>query len=157
MTNSVRMFLPSPLQRRTLLRFCAAMAIGNLVWEMAHMPLYTLWQTGTRSEIAYAVIHCTLGDILIATACFGGAVSLLGRHGWPGRGYAKVAATTILMALCYTVFSEWLNVEIRGSWAYRDLMPRLPILGTGLSPVVQWLVVPCAAFWWAMRGIAEGS
>lgn len=157
MTHSVRMFLPSPLQRRTLLRFGVAMAIGNLVWEMAHMPLYTLWQTGTRSEIAYAVIHCTLGDILIATACLGGAISLLGRQGWPGRGHAKVAATTILVAICYTIFSEWLNVEIRGSWAYRDLMPRLPILGTGLTPVLQWLVVPFVAFWWARRGMAEGA
>lgn len=157
MTHPVWISLPSPLQRRTLIRFGAAMAIGNLVWEMAHMPLYTLWQTGTRSEIAYAVIHCTLGDILIATACLGGAVSLLGRQGWPGRGYAKVTATTILVAICYTIFSEWLNVELRGSWAYRDLMPRLPILGTGLSPVVQWLVVPSAAFWWARRGIAERS
>lgn len=148
------MTLPCSTQLRTFLRFGAAMAIGNLVWEMAQMPLYTLWQTGTRSEIAYAVIHCTLGDLLIATACLGGAVSLLGRQGWPGRGYAKVAATTILVAMCYTIFSEWLNVEIRGSWAYRELMPRLPLLGTGLSPVVQWLVVPSVAFWWARRGIA---
>ena len=151
------MTLPSFTRRRTFLRFGTAIAIGNLAWEMAHMPLFTLWQTGTRSEIAYAVIHCTLGDILIATACLGGAVSLLGGHGWPGRGYAKVAAATIAAALCYTVFSEWLNVEIRGSWAYRDLMPRLPILGTGLTPVLQWLVVPCVAFWWARRGTAEGA
>ncbi len=157
MTHSVWMFLPSPLQRRTLLRFGAAMAIGNLVWEMAHMPLYTVWQTGTRSESAYAEMHCALGDILIATACLGGAVSLLGRHGWPGRGYAKVAATTILVAICYTIFSEWLNVESRGTWAYRDFMPRLPILGTGLTPVLQSLVVPSVAFWWAKRGIAGES
>ena len=109
------MTLPSPLQRRTLIRFGAAIAIGNLVWEMAHVPLYTLWQTGTRSEIAYAVVHCTLGDILIATACLGGAVSLLGRHGWLGRGYAKAAATTIAVAICYNVLSEWLNVELRGA------------------------------------------
>lgn len=146
------MTLPSPLQRRTLIRFGTAIAIGSLVWEMAHVPLYTLWQTGTWGEIAYAVIHCTLGDFLIATACLGGAVSLLGRHGWPGRGYAKVAATTIAAAMYYTVFSEWLNVELRGSWAYRDLMPTMPILGTGLTPVLQWLVVPAVAFWWARRG-----
>lgn len=48
------------------------------------MPLCMLWQTGTQSEIAFAVIHCTLGEILITTACLGGAVSLLGLHGWPG-------------------------------------------------------------------------
>lgn len=123
---------------------------------MAHVPLYTLWQTGTRSETAYAMIHCTMGDILIATACLSGAISLRGCHGWPRRGYAKVAAATIAAAMCYPIFSEWLNVELRGSWAYWDLMPRLPIVGTGLTPLLQWLAVPSVAFWWARRGIAEG-
>ncbi len=28
-------------------------------------------------------------------------------------------------------------------------MPRLPLLGTGLSPIVQWVVVPAGALVWA--------
>ena len=28
-----------------------AVAVGNLAWEFAHMPLYTLWRTGTPGEI----------------------------------------------------------------------------------------------------------
>lgn len=105
----------SPVQRRTLVRFGGAVALGHLAWETAHVPLYTLWPTGTWGKVAYAVIHCTLGDIMIAAACLGGAVSVLGRHGWPEQHHAKVAATTVAAALCYTVFSEWLNVEVRGS------------------------------------------
>lgn len=31
---------------------------------------------------------------------------------------------------------------LRWSWHYSDLMPRLPFLGTGLSPVLQWLILP---------------
>jgi hypothetical protein len=30
-------------------------------------------------------------------------------------------------------------------------MPRLPLLGTGLSPIAQWFVVPTAALVWARR------
>jgi hypothetical protein len=44
----------------------------------------------------------------------------------------------------YTVFSEWLNVEVLRTWSYTALMPRVPLLGTGLSPLVQWVVVPTA-------------
>jgi hypothetical protein len=29
-------------------------------------------------------------------------------------------------------------------------MPIIPILDAGLSPVLQWMVVPLVAFWWAV-------
>lgn len=30
-------------------------------------------------------------------------------------------------------------------------MPLIPRIDAGLSPILQWIVVPLAAFWWAMR------
>jgi hypothetical protein len=37
---------------------------------------------------------------------------------------------------------------VRASWAYSDWMPVIPIAGLsiGLSPLLQWIVVPAAAF-----------
>jgi hypothetical protein len=48
----------------------------------------------------------------------------------------------------YTVFSEWLNVVIRAAWAYSEWMPVIPLFGhkIGLSPLLQWIVVPAVAF-----------
>jgi len=46
------------------------------------------------------------------------------------------------------VFSEWLNVEVRATWTYTDQMPVLPPLGTGLTPLLQWLIVPTLT--WAL-------
>ena len=37
------------------------------------------------------------------------------------------------------------------AWAYGSAMPRLPWLGTGLSPLAQWLVVSAPALAWAGR------
>jgi hypothetical protein len=54
--------------------------------------------------------------------------------------------------LAYTIFSEWLNTEIRDSWAYTEWMPTLPLIGYGLAPFAQWLLVPPLALWWARRG-----
>jgi hypothetical protein len=53
--------------------------------------------------------------------------------------------------LIYTGYSEYLNTEVRRSWTYSDLMPRLPGLGIGLSPILQWLLVPAVALIWARR------
>ena len=60
---------------------------------------------------------------------------------------------TVLFGLAYTIFSEWLNVVVRASWGYSDWMPIVPIFGLriGLSPLMQWLVVPAAALALASR------
>ncbi len=132
-----------------LRRYLAAMALGSLVWEFAHMPLYTLWETGSPGEIVFAAIHCTGGDILIAMSALLAALLLFGSGQWPEADYRRVGLATVLIGLGYTVFSEWLNIEVREAWAYRDLMPIIPVIDAGLSPVAQWIVLPVLAFWWA--------
>jgi len=36
-------------------------------------------------------------------------------------------------------------MTVRQSWAYSPLMPVLPVTGTGLAPLLQWIVVPSTA------------
>ena len=135
----------------TLRRFLLFIAAGNLAWEIAQLPLYTIWYDSTPGEIAFAVAHCTGGDILIAGASLLLALMIAARPGWPDETYRRVAALTVAFAVPYTVFSEWLNTEVRGSWAYSELMPVVPVLDAGLAPLAQWILIPFAAFWWARR------
>ena len=122
-----------------------ATAFLNLLWEAAQLPLYTIWTDGTIREKAFAVLHCTMGDMLIALAALTAALVIAGDRGWPARRWTPVAALTLAIGLAYTVYSEHLNANVRRSWTYSDLMPRLPLLGTGLSPIAQWVVVPTVA------------
>lgn len=138
---------------RTLRRYLAFVALGNLVWEFAHMPLYTIWETGTPAELVFATVHCTGGDILIALSAVMLALFLAGSRLWPEEGRRRVVVLTVLFGLVYTLFSEWLNIEVRQAWAYRDLMPVIPVIDAGVSPVLQWIVIPLTAFWWAMRPV----
>ena len=140
-----------------LRRFLIFVATANLVWEFAQMPLYTLWYEGSLGEIVFAAVHCTGGDVLIASASLLLALLLAARPTWPHEAYRRVAALTMALAFAYTVFSEWLNTEIRGSWAYSELMPVVPVLEAGLSPLAQWIVIPIAAFWWARRPVQRAS
>ena len=123
----------------------------DLVWEALQLPLYTIWTMGSRRDQIVAVLHCTGGDILIALTTLFGALTVAGNPGWPHRGASRVAVLTIAAGVAYTVFSEWLNTDLRQSWAYSALMPTVPPLGTGLSPLLQWVVVPSVVLAWAGR------
>jgi hypothetical protein len=136
---------------RPFAHYVGWMLAGNLAWEIAQLPLYTIWREGTAGQIVFAVLHCTAGDGLIAASALALAWFLAGRPRWPSQGYGRVAIIAIAAALTYTVFSEWLNVSVRGAWAYADAMPKLPPFGTGLAPLLQWLVVPGITFWWLRR------
>lgn len=127
--------------------YLAVTAIINLAWEKLQLPLYTIWTTGTFAEIAFAVVHCTVGDIMIAASTLGAAI-LVGRYWlWPRRDWKQVATLTIIFGLIYTAYSEWFNVYIHNAWTYSTSMPTIRIgrIELGLSPLLQWLIVPIVA------------
>lgn len=128
-----------------LRRYLGVTALGHLAWEVAQIPLYTIWTEGSVGEIAFAILHCTGGDVLIALASLAAALVLAGAPGWPSARFRRVAALTLIFGAGYTVYSEWFNVSVRGSWAYAPSMPTLPPLGTGLTPLLQWIVIPSFA------------
>jgi hypothetical protein len=136
-----------------LRRYVVAIAFGNLVWEFAQLPLYTIWRDGSAGKILFAALHCTAGDVLIASAALFASLLALADGRWPQKRYRGIATVAVLGGVGYTVYSEWLNTEVRGSWAYSEWMPQLPVVGTGLSPLAQWIVVPSLAFWWARRPV----
>ena len=44
--------------------------------------------------------------------------------------------------MAFTAWSEWYNVYRAGNWGYTASMPM--IFGIGLSPLLQWLILPPA-------------
>ena len=124
-----------------------------MAWEAAHLPLYSLWVKAKPAALAYTVLHCVLGDVLIAASALAIAIATIGRGAWTSAAgsYRAVACLAVAFGLGYTVFSEWLNVTVRQGWAYSPWMPLVPPFGTGLSPLLQWVVVPLLAFWFAGR------
>jgi hypothetical protein len=46
----------------------------------------------------------------------------------------------LMIGLVYTVFSEYANVRIFRSWNYNELMPIIPLIRVGLTPVLQWIL-----------------
>ncbi|MBU2582264.1 MAG: hypothetical protein KJ622_11140 [Alphaproteobacteria bacterium] len=140
------------LNRRTqwaaLACYLALSAAGHLVWEVFQLPLYTIWQTESSEDLIVAIVHCTIGDVMIALSAMLVSVFLWRSQIWPTDLYWQVALTAVFIGVVYTGFSEWFNVYIRQSWQYANSMPVFNILGydLGLSPLAQWIVVPGLVF-----------
>ena len=135
---------------RALRLYLGVSLVAHLGWEIPQLPLYTLWSTGTLRQQAFAVVHCTLGDAMIAGLSLLLALALFARATWPRVSVARVYWASFAFGVGYTIYSEWLNINVRGNWAYSDLMPVVPVIGTGLAPLLQWFVVPTLALWVAI-------
>ncbi len=68
--------------RIVLRRYLIFVAAANPAWEAAHLPLYSIWTTGSVGELAFVVVHCTTGDVLIGTSSLVLALLLIG-GAWP--------------------------------------------------------------------------
>lgn len=126
-------------------RYLPYLALFSLGWEILQLPLYTLVVDARPALIAYAVAHCTAGDILIGTLALMAALAICGadaRADWPRR---KIILVALLIGIAYTILSERYHLA-SGSWAYSSLMPMVPGLKIGWSPLLQWLVVPVTAW-----------
>ena len=117
----------------------------HLAWEMAQLPLYTLWREETPAYIAWAVIHCTAGDGLIGLGTYAVASAAVRSVAWPRESPGSGLAVLWASGLAWTAFSEWRHVQNLGSWAYAESMPTLA--GIGLAPLAQWVIVPGLALW----------
>ena len=131
--------------------YILASICAHLTWEILQLPLFTIWSTEGPRQIAFAIIHCTGGDTVIAITALSVALILVGHQNWPVQSYRPVLFITVALGVGYTIFSEWLNVTVRGNWTYAPDMPLVPIVGTGLAPLLQWLLVPLAALSSARR------
>lgn len=116
--------------------------LGHFAWEILQAPLFeSLSQTDHFVGIAIC-LQATLGDLAIALAAFWcAAIAGQGRNWVSKRG---VPAITVFFAigLLATVALEYLNTEVTGRWVYDGVMPVIPFLGTGLSPILQWIFIP---------------
>src|SRR6267143_5558398 len=136
-----------------LRRYLLWLAVLSLGWEIAQLPLYTLWKAATLASMAFAVAHCTVGDILIGSAALAAALVITQAPTLAGWHWRRIAFVSAMIATSYTAFSEWMNTFVLRSWEYSELMPRVSLgdIELGLSPLVQWLLIPPLALWLASR------
>ncbi len=125
--------------------------VGHFAWELLQAPLFS--NLNDKGHIAGILIclQATLGDLGIALAAFW-AASVAGRsRRWVAKPGIRPVVVYFATGLLITVVFEFVSVEILNRWAYAPDMLLLPVLGTGLSPILQWLVIPALVLWYLHR------
>ena len=122
------------------------------LWEFGHSSFYTdhvrgLWY------VVWTRLHCTGGDVMILVITFWGVSLLTRSRTWVTDDRSWPRILFVIGGFSYTVFSEWVNTTVRETWTYTDAMPQ--ILGFGLTPLLQWIVVPLVVMWLMRRALNE--
>lgn len=119
----------------------------ELLWEIAQFPLYDVWHQSTWTYILYSLAHCTLGDLLILLITYELVALLAGGRSWYRSAPIAGALLFTLLGVIYTIYSESMNVRIKGAWSYTELMPIVPFVNIGGTPFLQWVLIPFALIW----------
>lgn len=125
----------------------------NYPWEFLQVPFYQGMPDAAHWDAILFCSRATAGDALIALAGFWGVALVSGNRQWVMRPTWWQVTGFSALAVVITVGFEWHATVIAGRWAYADVMPLLPFIGTGLLPVLQWVVLPPLIVWLVYRQI----
>ena len=119
----------------------------ELLWETAQFPLYDVWHQNDWGYILYGLAHCTVGDLLILLVLYE-FIALLNRNRyWYADNVIFNGALFTAFGVGYTIFSEIMNVRVKGTWGYTELMPIVPVVDIGGMPLLQWVLIPPVLLW----------
>ena len=147
LTGGEKDFSPTELSRRLWPFFTTLVlsAFGlNWLWEMTQMSAYNEMAGSTWSEAAVPCALASLGDVAMTLAIYGIGALAAGRLGWGMEGRWNVYAASALLGGVLAAAFEWYSLA-SGRWSYGGLMPVVPVLGVGLWPLLQLvLLVPAS-------------
>ena len=111
----------------------------HFAWEMGHAKWFA-----TMSELPFwtATAWCAraaLWDVAISAGAYLAAAVVARNARWIRQRSALSLAVYIAFGLAVTVAIERWALAV-GRWRYAATMPT--IVGVGLSPLLQWIVVP---------------
>jgi hypothetical protein len=123
----------------------------NYPWEFLQVPFYERMGEMSHWEAVVMCTQATLGDTLIALSAFWTVAAVHRQRSWIRAPSTRAVVGFVLVGVVVTVGLEWHATEIQDRWQYADQMPTLPILGTGLLPIAQWILLPPLLVWLARR------
>lgn len=125
--------------------------LTHFVWEMLQIPWFTGMAAASHGSVVWLCIRATGGDVLILLASFWFASIVWGHRQWLLESNRKPAVILITTALVVTTVMEWLATGPLQRWTYADSMPIVPLLGVGLTPLLQWLLLLPLIMWLTRR------
>lgn len=128
-----------PLFRRFVGAVAGLSFLLNYGWEIGHCPLYTVCVYDRPHMIFLAL--ASLADVIMAGLLYFG-FALIYRNGlWVSHLSTSRVFWLILVGGAGATVSEIAHLAA-GNWAYTDRMPIIPGIEVGLTPVLQFAILP---------------
>jgi soluble P-type ATPase len=125
----------------------------NYPWEFLQVPFFEEMAALDHWEAIVICSRAAAGDSLIALlALWVVSGSWRDRYWIRDPGRAQVAVF-VAVGVLITIALEWHATEVADRWRYADHMPVVPLIGTGLLPLVQWILLPLLMVWLVRRQI----
>lgn len=123
----------------------------HFVWEFVQVPTYTGMAEMAHWEAIKLCMSATFGDVGFALTAFWTASLAARSRNWIIRPERLPIAIFVAVGIALTIGFEYYYTNVSLRWTYSDAMPLVPPLGTGLSPLMQWLVIPPLVIWLSRR------
>lgn len=123
----------------------------NHPWEFLQVPLFKDMPAAPHWEAIKVCTRATFGDALIAVVAFWGVAAMAGTQQWILRPNWGQTAAFVATGVAITIVLERLATGSLERWAYAETMPIVPLLGVGLAPMLQWIVLPPLVMWFVRR------
>ena len=129
----------------------------SFFWEIQQMWFYQIPAGYSHFDIVRNCTLATVGDVGIILIAFWAVAGLSKSRQWLRYPIRSQMSVFILVGVVITVVIEALATGPLNRWTYAESMPTLPILGTGLVPLLMWFLVPPLTMWFARRQISHGA
>ena len=123
----------------------------NYLWEMGQMPLYAGMSFRSIRDWA-ACFRAGLGDGIMTLGIYALGVVVFRTRVWPSRLGLREAVFLVLAGAGIAVPVELLSLAM-SRWRYSPLMPQVPLIGVGVAPLAQMIILPVVSFRAALRGV----
>lgn len=138
MASSFRLRLPS------LIVYFGGSFVLHLLWENLQAPLFEGFLS--FSQHFWLCASATAGDMLFMVFLYATLAVMHRNLFWVARRSAYEHPATWFIVLFFGVllgvsFELW-AVYVDQRWHYNAMMPLIPILRVGLTPVLQMLILP---------------
>lgn len=123
----------------------------HFAWEMMQVPWFEGMTEASHGDVVWLCTRATVGDVVIALSAFWVACLAARDRHWIQQARRKPFLVMLFTGVVMTLAFEWLATGLLERWRYAEVMPVVPIIGVGLTPLLQWLLLPPLIVWLSRR------
>lgn len=140
-------FLKREMEKRNFKQFVFTTVVVafilNFGWEVAHGPLFEGFQYDLK-HISFCALASVADMFMVLILLF--AFGIIYNNIFWISPLKFIRILLLILVGCIGAILAEIWHTWRGDWSYADTMPLIPIVEVGLSPVLQFTILPLAVF-----------